>query len=273
LARFYPSIPRNKGFRLLSRKYLAYIALLAGWLIFCYWLYAKEIYPRLHEPKGLKWPVIDDGLNMPLAFIWGSDIPYAGDGFENWVDTLKKIDSAQNFLVFHSYYFRDEAGSIEKGKELARKRVTRMIEYLGLSKERIMVEIIPEDIKADVRSQPFKALTYDVMAIEDVLNGSSDTMEVCFPIRDSLGLPQQVLISLDKWLEKRSAQKNDTIYLIGIADGSGISESADIAWERANAIREKVLLHGWNENMIRMNTGQRNQLNAVRNRCVVIYFE
>lgn len=257
----------------MSRKYLAYIALLAGWLIFCYWLYAKEIYPRLHEPTGLKWPVLDHDLDMPLAFKWGSDIPHAGEGFENWVDTLKMIDSAQNFLIFHSYYFRDEAGSIEKGKELARKRVARMVEYLGLSKERIMVEIIPEDIKADVRSQPFKAVTYDVMAIHDVLNSSADTIEVCFPLKDSFGLPHQVMKSLDEWLEKRSDNRTDTIYLIGIADGTGISESADIAWERANAIREKVLQHGWNETMIRMNTGQRNQSNTVHNRCVVVYFE
>jgi hypothetical protein len=257
----------------LSRKYLAYIALLAGWLIFCYWLYAKEIYPRLHEPKGLKWPVFDQQLDMPLAFLWGSDIPHAGAGFENWVDTLKKIDSAQHFLIFRSSYFRDEAGSIEKGKELARKRVDRMVEYLGLSKNRIMIEVIPADIKADARSHPIESVTYDVMSIHDIMNLTSDTLEVCFPLRDSLGLPYQVVESLDEWLEKRSDKKSDTIYLIGIADGSGISESADIAWERANSIKKKVLQHGWDENMIRMNTGQRNQSNAVRNRCVVIYFE
>ena len=209
---------------------------------------------------------------MPLAFKWGSDIPIAGQGFEQWVDSLKRIDSSSNFLLFHSYYFRDEAESIEKSKELGNRRMARMINYLGLTKEKTMFETIAKDVQADVRSHPFKALTYEVISVEDALKSSGDTMEVCFLIKDSLSLPHRSLEGVEKWLNQHEDKKSETIHLIGTADGTGISESADVAWERANVIKEKVIRQGWHEQLIIINTGQRNQSMPVRNRCVLIYF-
>jgi len=209
---------------------------------------------------------------MPLAFKWGSDIPIAGQGFDEWVDSLKRIDSSSNFLIFQSHYFRDEAESIEKSKELGNRRMARMINYLGLTKEKTMFETIAEDVQADVRSYPFKAVTYEVISVEDVLKSSGDTMEVCFPLKDSLSLPHRSFEGVEKWLNQHEDKKSDTIFLTGIADGTGISESADVAWERANVIKEKVMRHGWNDQLIIINTGQRNQSMPVRNRCVLIYF-
>lgn len=257
----------------MNTKYLAYIALLAGWLIFCYWLYAQEIYPRLHPPTGLKWPVFEEDLELPLAFTWGSDVPHAGKGFVEWMDTLKQMDTLGNFLVFRSYYFRDEAESIEKGKQLAQRRVEKMIRYLDLSKERIVVEVLPGEITADMRIHPFQALNYEVLEAGEVMSASSDTIEMCYPLKDSFILPDQVLFTLDGWLKNRTDKMNDTIHLIGTADGTGISESADVAWERVLVVRNRLVANGWNDQLISVNTGQRNHDNAIRNRCVVVYFE
>lgn len=257
----------------MNTKYLAYIALLAGWLIFCYLLYAKEIYPRLHPPSGSKWPVIEEDLEIPLAFIWGSDIPHAGKGFIEWTDSLKQMDTLRNYLILRSYYFRDEAESIEKGKQLAYRRAEKIIRYLDLSKERIMIEILPEEITADMRTHPFEAIRYEVLVPGDVISVSSDTIEICYPLKDSFNLPGQVLHTLDGWLKRRADKMNDTIHLIGTADGTGISESADVAWERVLVVRNRVLENGWNDQMISVSTGQRNHESAIRNRCVVIYFE
>lgn len=227
----------------------------------------------MHPPTGSKWPVIEKDLDLPLAFIWGSDIPHAGKGFAEWTDTLRQMDSLRNFLILRSYYFRDEAESIEKGKRLAHNRAEKIIRYLNLSKERIMIEILPGEITADMRTQPFEAIKYEVLPPGDVINASSDTIELCYPLKDSFNLPGQVLLTLDGWLKNRSDKMNDTIHLVGTADGTGISESADVAWERVLVVRNRLLANGWNDQMISVSTGQRNHDNAIRNRCVVVYFE
>jgi hypothetical protein len=257
----------------LRRKYLAYIALLAGWLVFCYWLYAKEIYPRLHKAQGTPWPVFDKELMMPLAFTWGSDIPHAGKGFEEWIRNIHIADSSGQILVLKGYYFRDEMNSLEKGKVLARQRVDRMIEYLALNRERVILEILPGEIISDVRSRPFKAFDVEAFPSESIIRCTLDTMEVCFPIKDSVSLPSLVSDTVDGWIEQHSAGKGDTAFLVGIADATGIAESADMAWDRAVSIKERFLANGWNEDLIRISTGQRNLGQYVKNRCVIVYFE
>ena len=257
----------------LHGKYLAYIALLAGWLVFCYWLYAKEIYPRFHQAQGTPWPVFDKELMMPLAFTWGSDIPHAGKGFEEWMHHIHIADSTGQILVLKGYYFRDEMNSLEKGKQLARERIDRMIEYLALNRERLVLEILPGEIISDVRSRPFKAFDVEAFPVESIIRSAMDTLEVCFPIRDSFSLPSYVRDSLDDWIERHSARKDDTTYLVGIADATGIAESADVAWERAATIKKRLHQKGWNEDLIRISTGQRNLEQYVKNRCVILYFE
>jgi len=58
-----------------------------------------------------------------------------------------------------------------------------------------------------------------------------------------------------------------------IADGSGIAESADMALERAIVIQKRLMNNGWKEDQINLSTGQRNNPLAIRNRCVIVYFE
>ncbi len=257
----------------LKRNYLAYTILMAGWLIFCYWLYAKQLYPRFHMVQGTTWPVFDDDLDVPLAFNWGSDILVAGEGFDEWVDQLLNVDSSENILILRAYYFRDEAGSIDEGKKLGKKRVDRVIEYLGFRNDRMMIEIISKEVDADVRSNPFEAFSYEVVSNQAILNIRVDTMEVCFPVKDSFLLPVFFYDEFDAWLATKSDKKESTTYVIGMADGTGISESGDVAWERAIVIQNKLIDNGWTEDRINITTEQRNYSESIRNRCVMIYFD
>jgi hypothetical protein len=151
--------------------------------------------------------------------------------------------------------------------------VKRMIKYLGLTKDRVMIEIFPVDVTADVRSHPFESLTFEKVFARDVLKLSKDTMEVCFPLKDSFALPQFLVNSVDEWLTEHSEKKGDTVYVTGTADGTGISESADVAWERAMIFKKRLIRNGWNEDLIKIQTGQRDLSNPIRNRCVMMYFE
>lgn len=257
----------------LNKRYLAYFALLAGWLVFCYWLYARELYPRFHREEGAAWPVFDEDLKVPLAFNWGSDIPLAGDGFVEWTNELKKKDSLGNIILLRAYYFRDEAESLEKGKQLGSQRAKRMVEYLDLSEERTMIEIIPRELNADVRSNPFEAVSYEGLDSNDVITTIADTFEICFPLKDSIKLTPYLNKRLNEWLAIFPEKKDSTAFLLGTADGTGISESADMAWERAMLIRKILIKNGWQRERISINTTQRNFLEPIRNRCVVLYFE
>lgn len=254
-------------------KYLAYLALLAGWLVFCYWLYAKELYPRFHPPKEKSWPLVDPDLKLPLAFHWGSEVPIAGQGYENWSRRLQEADSLQHFIVFKSYFFRDEAGSEDEGKQLAKKRIDQIIQFAGLHSERIMTEIHPGSVVSDARQKPFEAVHFEILDPGSVWNEERDTLEVCFPIKDSLKLPELLINKTDRWIEGNFDKINKHIVVMGTADGTGISESADMAWERADYLKKRMLRKGWSEENIVLNTGQRNMTNPIRNRCVMLFFE
>lgn len=227
----------------------------------------------MHAPKGTPWPVFDTELTMPVGFYWGSDIPHAGNGFESWMSEIKKIDSTGDILILRSFYFGDEASSIEAGIQLGKKRIARMIQYLELDSEKVMKEILPAPIAADVRSRPFEGIRYEVITYGDVIKRGSDTLELCFPLKDSLLIPGELYDQLHAWIENKEIKDETVIHVVGTADGSGISESADVAWERALMIESKLASYGIEEEIMEVSTGQRNDPVGIRNRCVVIYFE
>lgn len=257
----------------LIKRYLAYIALLAGWLFFCYWLYARELYPRFHPVEGTTWPVFDENLKMPFAFTWRSDIPLAGKGFEEWTNGIKNVDSSGNILIIRGFYFRDEAETLEKGKKLGLRRARRLIEYLQLSENKTMTEVLPHELDADARATPFEAIDYEELFFNDLLKSSMDTMDICFPLKDSFELPFILDEQLNTWIKSHVTEKESMTYVIGTADGSGIAEAADVAWERALVVKKKLIANGWEDDKINISTGQRSSTQSVSNRCVVIYFE
>ncbi len=257
----------------LKKKNLVYLVLLAGWIGFCYWLYAKELFPRFHGFQETTWPIHVKDLKYPLAFNWGSDIPLAGEGYEEWVDEVEKVDSVEEVLIIKGFYFLDEQGSIPLGEALGSRRVDYVLKSIEVSKDRIMVQVLPQEINADVRSNPFEAIGVERIALSNVLHLSGDTIELCFPIKDSLNLPPLLLHKLDFWLNRQSGHKEDQFFIVGIADGSGVAESSDMALERAIVIQKRLMNNGWKEEQINLSTGQRNNPLAIRNRCVIVYFE
>ncbi|MEP6794525.1 MAG: hypothetical protein ABJB16_09390 [Saprospiraceae bacterium] len=257
----------------MQKKYIAYLALLAGWIIFCYWLYAKELFPRFHrmnETTGIQR--IKD-LKYPIAFNWASDIPLAGEGYEEWLKDVELADSNSGALIITGYYFLDEQGSIPLDEAIAHQRVRNMLKLVKVPLNRIMIQVLPKEINADVRSNPFEAISMERIALANLLRIVGDTIEMCFPIKDSLILPPLVLNRLDAWLDQHSDRKDSLTFIVGIADGGGIAESADIALDRAIIVQRVLVAKGWKAEQIHLSTGQRSSSHAIRNRCVIIYFE
>ena len=247
--------------------------MLAGWLLFCYWLYSTLIYPRLHPANPHETLIIDENQNLPLAYTWGSEIPIAGKGWDALASKLNSIATGNNILVMRTYYFPDEALSAGAGKELAMKRMDHVLTSLGIKKHRILPEYRPREIYADVKSIPFEALDYEEIPVGALVRITGDTAEICFPLRDSLIVPVQLYESLDPWINAHEEAKMATTYLVGIADGTGIAESSEMASERAMLIRNYLVNKGWNEERLILSTGQRNESLPIRNRCVMIYYE
>lgn len=213
------------------------------------------------------------GLEIPLAYSWGSDVPLAGDSFDIWISNLAKADSLNGILIWRGYYYQDEAGSHEGGISLVERRIHKLADLYGFNKDRMLVEIVPREITADVRSKPIPAVEVDVMRESDVLHYYGDTAEICFPIADSLTLPVVSLKTLTAWGKTRGETMNRKLHLTGTADGTGIAESSDMAIERAQYIKEFWLARGVADASIQLSAGQRNSPYPLRNRCVMIYFE
>lgn len=268
---FYPYYPEHSSGSL-KRKYLAFILLLAGWLVFCYWLYTKEIYPRLHAEDEMSWLVHDDELEIPLAYTWGSDTPHAGKGFEEWADGLRKLDTAGYYFIVKSTFFRDEKPTVAMGDSLARRRVYKMMDFLGISSENVLLEVVPSEVGSDVRAHPFESLHFTAIEPEELVEASKDTIEICFPLRDSLRVPEKVWANLGQWLMEHNGRRTDTLYVTGTADATGISEAADMAWERALAVQKFIVVQGWSEDIVKIETGQRHMERSIKNRCVILYF-
>ncbi len=265
-----------KGFDIntfLNRKYLAYFALLAGWIWFCYWLFAHGIRPVFATDKPDNYPVRIDSLRIPLAFTWGSDTPLAGQGFDAWRQQIQDLDSAGAIVIWKSYYFKDEAATTDQQIDLGRRRIKRVLSFLNLDRKRLLFQILPQEIYADVKSIPFSAIAFDQYQESDILSFFGDTAQVCFPIADSLLLPAISLEKLDQWEQDEAAKNKVDLYLIGTADGTGIAESAEVAVDRAEWIKDRWVKTGWKEESIHLSSGQRNNPHTLQNRCVVVYFE
>ena len=148
-----------------------------------------------------------------------------------------------------------------------------MLDYHQISKDRMMTRVSVQEISADVRSNPFEALRFERIAVADILSITDDTIEICFPLKDSLVIPQVCTNRVIRWFNKASKNKVSIVHVVGTADGSGIAEPADIALDRALIIKKIILNAGWKEEQIQLSTGQRNHPLALQNRGVVVYFE
>ena len=257
----------------MQKKYLAYLVLLAGWIGFCYWLYAEELLPRLQGIDDRSYPARVRDLKLPLAFNWGSAKPLAGEGYKEWLDDIEKVDSLRDILIIKGYYFRDEQGSIPLDEVLAHQRVDSFLKVTGLPLDKVLVQVLPREINADVRSSPFEAIELERIALNNVLRLSGDTIELCFPLKDSFNLPPLLLKRLDAWLDKHSGQQEDQYAIIGIADGSGIAESSDQGLDRAIWFHKLLKEKGWTNEHIRLSSGQRTNPNPIRNRCIIMFKE
>lgn len=257
----------------MTTRYLAYIALLAGWIWFCYWLYAEGIAPRLLGSREKSWPAYSEDIPFPLAFNWDSDVPLAGLGYGDYKNQFDDLDSTDKILIITGFYFRDEAETIRELQDLGRRRISGMLDYHHISKDRMMTQVSVQEISADVRSNPFEAVRFERIPVADLLSITDDTLEICFPLKDSLVIPQVVTNRVINWFNKTSNHKESVVHVVGTADGSGIAEPADIALDRALIIKKIILNAGCKEEQIQLSTGQRNHPLALQNRCVVVYFE
>lgn len=256
----------------LTKRNLAYIALLAGWLCFCYWLYAKGIYPRIHGQEK-SWPAYSTDIPFPLAFTWSSDIPLAGLGFGELKSKYVDIDSTDAMVIVRGYYFRDEADSLSRLQQLGRNRIESALKYIPIDDSRMVTEVLPQEVNGDVRSKPFEAVRFERIPMKEIVMMSGDTFEIYFPLKDSLRLPSECYQRLNAWIV-RHAKKNERImHVVGTADATGIAESSEQGFERALSIKSELMINGWTDENILISTGQRNQPLTLRNRCVIIYFE
>ena len=148
-----------------------------------------------------------------------------------------------------------------------------MLDYQPISRDRLMTQVSVQEISADVRSNPFEAVRFERIPVPDLLSITDDTLEICFPLKDSLMIPQVCTDRVLRWFNKTSKNKESIVHVVGTADGSGIAEPADIALDRALIIKKIILDAGWKEEQIQLSTGQRNHPLTLRNRCVVVYFE
>ncbi|MDQ3015365.1 MAG: hypothetical protein M3R25_01390 [Bacteroidota bacterium] len=258
---------------MLKNKYLAYIILLAGWLSLCYWLYSKEIYPSIHPDQGLKWPVFEDDLELPLAFRWKSDIPLAGQGFEVFSESIRNNSRGDSVLIITGGYFLDEADTAASEQSIGINRVNRMIQYYQLDPRKTIINIEKKELDADVRSVPFEAVSFEWIPMPVIIREIGDTTEICFPVKDSLLLPKAIIDKIEDLARTQLKESDVRVFVTGTADGTGIAESSDIAVARAIVIRDILMRAGWTEERIVITTGQRNESEPIRNRCAQIYFE
>ncbi len=258
---------------MLKHKYLAYFTLLAGWLCFCYWLYANQIYPKLHPEEGLKWPVFDEFLAIPLAFTWKSDIPIAGAGFDSLSKVVDAYAKSDSVLLITGGYYLDEEEIGSNQRSLGLRRAERLMDYFQLDTAKTLIMSEKKEVTADVRSKPFEAVSFTIIPGESMIHHLGDTLEICFPVRDSTILPENILDRLQQEILSKKNQGELQAFVIGTADGTGIAESSDVAVARAIVIRDALIRSGWNEERIIMTTGQRNHTDPIRNRCALLFFE
>jgi hypothetical protein len=217
--------------------------------------------------------VYSEDIPFPLAFDWASDVPLAGLGYGDYKSQFADLDSIDEVLIITGFYFRDEAKTIMKLQDLGRRRINAMLDYQHINKDRMMTQVSVQEIAADVRSNPFEAVRFERIPVADLLSITDDTLEIRFPLKDSMMIPKVVSDRVEGWINKTSNDKESVVHVVGTADGSGIAEPADVALDRALIIKKIILNAGWKEEQIQLSTGQRNHPLALQNRCVVVYFE
>jgi hypothetical protein len=257
----------------LNIKYLAYLAVLAGWICFCYWLYAEGISPRLQRNQETSWPEYSADIPFPLAYRWAADVPLAGLGYAALEEHNRQLDSLDEIVIIRGFYFRDEATDENQLRDLGQRRIESALRYFDIDKKRILTEVSVQEITADVKANPFEAVRFERIRYADMVSMTGDTLELCFPLKDSLTLPQISVDRMLKWIDKEKIKHDHRLHIVGTADGSGIAEPADIAMDRAMYIKKQIMNTGWKEEQIMLSTGQRNHPLTLQNRCVVIYFE
>ena len=257
----------------LNWRYLAFIVLLAGWVWFCYNLFSDRIYATIHPPEAPVTLVRMDELPIPFAFNWGSALPLAGKDYDTWIQQFSHLDSTGLVVVIHGGYFRDEAPTLAGLRSLGIARINSLLRHIQIDSQRIITDVIPMEINADVRSRPFAAVTIESIAETDLLSFTGDTAQLCFPLADSLTLPPYSLDQLLRWVSDQTDTANLRVHITGTADGTGIAESSDRAVERAEVIEAKLLQRGWPGDKIRVTAEQRNNPHTLHNRCVLVYFE
>src|SRR5688500_4346139 len=136
-----------------------------------------------------------------------------------------------------------------------------------------MIDVIPTDMIGDVRSHPIESVKFEAIERRDILKINSDSMELCFPLKDSFQLPGFIYDEFVNWVAVHAGRKEGITYLTGTADGTGISESSEMGWDRALSIKRELISHGWSDENIQISTEQRNSLKGIQNRCVMINFE
>lgn len=208
-----------------------------------------------------------------MAFRWASAEPLSGPDFGILKSGVERVDSMDEILIVRGFFFRDEKDSLSELRELAAQRIANALPYFRLDERRILTEVSVQPINGDVRSNPFESIRFERVSASSLMKTATDTFELCFPLKDSIKLPMILMDRLLNWLGKPNRQKNEMIHLTGTADGGGIAEPSDIAFDRAQYIREKLVGEGWDEQQIAITTGQRHHPLAFRNRCVVVYYE
>lgn len=252
---------------------IAYLVLVAGWICFCYWLYAEGISPRLDRWRGKGSEARADTIPYPLAFRWASDVPVAGIGFENLRGEIQQATDSNEVIILHGYYFRDEALDEQQLTALGLRRIDSTIMRLGINPGIILKTVGPQEITSDAKSHPFEAIRVERFPLGSLLHMSGDTFELCFPVQDSFVLPPIMIDSLWSWMIAPEERTQTKIFITGTADGSGIAEPMDMAMERALWIKRAVLAKGWKEEQIQLSTGQRNHPLTIKNRCVIVYYD
>jgi len=270
---FLPYFSGNDLDVILNTRNLAYIALLAGWLCFSYWLYVDGIVPRLHSVQETSWPEYSETLPYSLAFTWGSDDPLAGNGFGALKAEVERMDSLDEILVVKGYYFRDEMDDEFQLQQLGHRRIDHVLDYMDIDQRRVVRLVDAQAVNGDVRANPFEAVWFERLKMPTLMTIGKDTIELCFPLKDSLHMPSILVDQLINWMGKPSKHESDVMHITGTADGSGVAESSEIALERALYISDILLNDGWEKDQIQISSGQRNHPLALRNRCVIVYFE
>lgn len=256
----------------MNNRYLVYCIVLALWAGICYWMYSKHIFPKIHDNNSVAEEMPHFELPYPVAFKWGSAELIAGLTYDSLVNAIASQKLSSVYIITGGY-FLDEKLSLREVQALGRQRAIAFKNQLQLDSSLTIITTRPMEINADVRSNPFKAIDLEMIPLSDLLIRKGDTTEICFPFRDSGLLPKHIINHIHRLAQAKNRAAGWKVNITGIADGTGIAESSDMAVERAVSLRKIFLMEGWTEDQMEITTGQRNENESLRNRCVLIFFE